>query len=137
MIDLPSYFEGVKQTGPDRYLCRCSSHEDKSPSLSLRWTGDKWLVHCFSGCEARDVVHAIGLELSDLFEDSNVTHVSHHKPTRRRIPARDILEALSHEAHVVAIIAADLIEKKDITPEVWSRLATAASRIGAARDMSR
>ena len=138
MIDLPAYFEGVKSTGPDRYLARCSAHDDVSPSLSLRLADDRWLVHCFAGCEALDVVHAVGLELADLFEKP----VSSSAPTgnarrRVRIPARDILEAIDLETLVVSIIAADFVEQKEITSEQWARLATAAARIGAARDLIR
>jgi hypothetical protein len=46
----------------------CPSHDDGSPSLSVRRSsaGD-WLVHCFGGCRTDDVLAAAGLRWSDLF----------------------------------------------------------------------
>lgn len=46
---------GAKRNG-DGWLCRCPSHNDKSPSLSLRvGTSGALLVHCFTGCDWRIV----------------------------------------------------------------------------------
>ena len=50
----------------------CPAHEDKSPSLAIKENHDgRILVKCFAGCGAADVVHAVGLTLSDLFPDGN------------------------------------------------------------------
>jgi hypothetical protein len=39
---------------------RCPSHADRHPSLSLRdGDGDRLLLHCFAGCNFRDIVAAI------------------------------------------------------------------------------
>jgi hypothetical protein len=52
------------------YRDACPAHEGKSrSSLSIKETDDgRVLLHCFAGCSALDVVHSLGLELSDLFE---------------------------------------------------------------------
>jgi hypothetical protein len=122
----------VRQTGPGRWLACCPAHEDNSPSLSIRELDDgRVLLNDFGGCQVGDVLAAMGLQLSDLFERP----VGHSlPPTHSRIPARDILEIISEETSVVAMVAADLLAKKAITDDTWQRLATAASRIGAARD---
>lgn len=133
MINILDRLEGVRQTGPDRWLARCPAHDDKNPSLSVRDAGDKLLLHCFVGCDALDVVHAIGLELADLFSESPDPSKP-SKPRRRRIPASDVLAAISHEVHVVAVIAADVLAHKEIDDETWDRLALAVARIGDARD---
>lgn len=31
-------------------MVRCPAHEDRGPSLSWRWDGDRALVKCFAGC---------------------------------------------------------------------------------------
>jgi hypothetical protein len=51
------------------YRDACPAHEGTSrSSLSIKETDDgRVLLHCFAGCSALDVVHAVGLELSDLF----------------------------------------------------------------------
>lgn len=47
---------------------RCPAHEDKSPSLSVN-PGDKGVVFkCHAGCTNEQVVAALGLEMSDLFD---------------------------------------------------------------------
>lgn len=67
---LLSRLEGVKKAG-DRYVASCPAHNDKSPSLSLsRGDDGRALVHCYAGCEARDVLAAVGLEMRDLFPDN-------------------------------------------------------------------
>jgi hypothetical protein len=41
------------------FLTKCPAHTDDTPSLSLRDSGSGLVVHCFSGCSARDVYAAI------------------------------------------------------------------------------
>lgn len=123
--------QGVRQTGPGRWLARCPAHEDRSPSLSIREIDDRVLLHCFGGCEVGDVLAALGLDLRDLFDRP----LGHQLPaTHSKIPARDLLEIVSEEVSLVAIIAADFLAEKHITEEDWERLAQAARRIGRARD---
>ena len=54
--------------GPVQYMTRCPAHDDRRPSLSIKDAGDKTLVYCFAGCEAEDIMSAIGLELRDLYK---------------------------------------------------------------------
>jgi hypothetical protein len=51
------------------WLARCPVHEDRSPSLSVT-IGSKGeaLMICRAGCRTEDVVAALGLTMSDLFE---------------------------------------------------------------------
>jgi hypothetical protein len=121
----------VKHTAPGRWLARCPAHDDGSPSLSIRENDGKLLIYCFAGCGAADVMEAVGLSMSDLFEAS----LGHHfAPSKSMIPARDLLNVISEEISVVAIVAADLLAKRLIDEDDWRRLAHAAARIGRARD---
>src|SRR5829696_388279 len=46
----------------------CPAHDDHKPSLSVGVGDDgRALLNCFAGCEVRDIVAAIELELRDLF----------------------------------------------------------------------
>ncbi len=65
--------EGVRSRGPGRWSTRCPAHADRSPSLSVCEVENKILVHCFSGCEPRRIVGALGLAMVDLFTDSPST----------------------------------------------------------------
>jgi hypothetical protein len=127
--------EGVKPRAPGRWSAKCPAHDDSSPSLSVLDTEDRVLVHCFAGCDPFDVCEAIGVELRDLFrrDARRRRNDEVRDEMRRRISARDALEALDHEISVVTYIALDLIEHREIEPDTWHRLATAHRRISNAR----
>ncbi|MEU8891138.1 AAA family ATPase [Streptomyces sp. NPDC048442] len=50
---------------------QCPAHEDRAPSLSLGERQDKngVLLNCHAGCDPLDVVTALGLTMSDLFDE--------------------------------------------------------------------
>src|SRR5580658_345522 len=51
---------------------KCPAHDDSSPSLSINLAGDgRLLLHCFAGCRVEDIVETLGLQMRDLFPDSN------------------------------------------------------------------
>ncbi len=132
---LLSRLEGVRETGPGRYLARCPAHDDKSPSLSVRELPDGViLLHDFAGCGAADVLAAVGMTLADLFPD-RLPDWQPQRRGQRRIPAADALVALDREALTVAVIASDMRRHREIDEPTFARLTTAAARIGAARDL--
>lgn len=63
---------GIRVRGEGAWQARCPAHEDKSPSLSIRETDDKILIHCFSGCAPASICEALGLSLKDLFIGSAI-----------------------------------------------------------------
>lgn len=120
---------GVRETGPGRWIARCPSHEDRSPSLSLREVEDgKLLLKCFGGCAAGDVVAAVGLTLADLFADPPARQ-PYHRPSRSRLPAADVLALVSHEITVVRIVLADARCRGEMTADDWARIETAGQRM--------
>ncbi len=40
-------------------IVRCPAHEDRSPSLSWRVTGDRLLLRCFAGCSWDEILAAV------------------------------------------------------------------------------
>jgi hypothetical protein len=125
--------QGVRQTGNARWLARCPAHEDRSPSLSVRELEDGTvLVKDFGGCGAADVVAAAGLSLRDLFPE-RLLDDRRVRTSVARIPASDALVAIDHEAHVVAVIGADILEHRELDLPTHDRLALAVKRIGDAR----
>jgi hypothetical protein len=124
---------GVRPAGPGRWIARCPAHPDRTPSLSIRELEDgRVLVHDFCGCLVGDVLAALGLTMGDLFPRRLPEHS--YPATHSRIPSRDLLEIISEETSVIAIVAADLLAKKPVSERDWQRLATAAARIHRARD---
>jgi hypothetical protein len=96
--------ERVKQTGPGRWVGSCPAHEDRSPSLSIREVDDRVLIHDFGDCQTDDVLAALGLSLSDLFDKPLTQHAA---PVKSRIPASDVLLALDHEIMVASLLIED------------------------------
>ena len=55
------------------YKARCPAHDDNTPSLSILFNPDgRTLIHCHAGCEASDILEAIGLSLTDLYPDGAI-----------------------------------------------------------------
>lgn len=122
----------VRQTGPGRFMSRCPAHADSTPSLSVRKTDDGYvLLYCFAGCEAEDILAAIGLTFSDLYLD-DMGHQT--RSVRARFSASEILSVAEREVMVIGILAADFLEKRKLNESDWLRLSTAVQRIGALRD---
>jgi len=131
--ELVSRLEGVKRTGASRWIARCPAHEDRSPSLSLAERDDgAILIHCHGGCSAHEVVGALGLELHDLFPETNRDR--DNRP-RQRIPYRDILETLASECLVVAIAASDLARGQPLSDGDKERLWQSVLRFSNAHDL--
>ncbi|APZ43846.1 hypothetical protein [Acidihalobacter ferrooxydans] len=129
--------DGVRQTGPNRWIARCPAHADKSPSLSIREAEDgRLLVYCFGGCEAEDVTAALGLRMADLFPER-----PQYRPGDRaqepRISLTDLVDLLAHEALIAYVAAADAAHGKPISNEDADRAALAAQRIRTAVDYAR
>ena len=127
-------FDRVKQTRPGHWIagCPCCQSRQGRP-ISVRETDDgRVLLHAFCGCENGTVLAALGLTLSDLF-DKPIGH--HIAPSHSRIRAADVLACVSADVDLVAVIAADFVDRKTISESTWHQLAQAAARLGAARGL--
>ncbi len=135
-----SRFERIRESGHGRYLAPCPSHEDRSPSLSIRVTDDQCiLLHCFGGCHVEDVVSAIGLSMTDLFPERPKQHTN-GKFKAPRLRAQEALMLLGQEISVVAILLGELVEiiNRGETPSdlALARLRQAFSRIQSVRNFT-
>jgi putative DNA primase/helicase len=68
-----SRLQGVNRTGQNTYQALCPAHDDRNPSLTVTEAdpGGKVLLKCHAGCEAREIMAAISLEMRDLFPHKN------------------------------------------------------------------
>jgi DNA primase len=125
--------DAVKPQGQNKWVARCPSHDDKHPSLSIKEGNDGVvLLKCWSGCNASEIVGAVGLELSDLFpKHENFDHSKRHHVERKPWNAMDVLRALVHEVTVVAVCAGQL-KNAGLTPDDAARLTLAIQRLFAA-----
>lgn len=62
------HLERVTETG-NRATALCPAHPDNNPSLSVTETEGRTLIHCHAGCDAEQVLEAIGLTMADLFNE--------------------------------------------------------------------
>jgi len=124
---LLSRLEGVRQTGPGRWIARCPAHDDGRASLSIREMEDgRILVHDFAGCSVQEVVTAVGLDMAALFPEREIQH---GKPERRPIPAADILRCVAFEALVVASAGAAMLAGEPVSGIDRERLVLAVARL--------
>ena len=122
---------GLRCTGPNRWIARCPAHEDRQPSLAIRKLDDgRVLVHCFSGCSVGDVLASVGLRFDALFPPSKLA--DRVPPERRAFSATDILRALANEALIVACAASSLAQGMPLSATDRDRVTLAAGRFQAA-----
>ncbi len=123
---LLSRLEAVRETAPGQYAARCPSHDDKSPSLSVRAVDDRVLVHCFLGCDAEEIMAAVGLSLSDLFDTPMERGPI---PKRTRWNERGLLDQLLTEVEVVLIAANQVAGGTPLSSDDQTRLCAAYERV--------
>jgi putative DNA primase/helicase len=58
------------------WLARCPAHEDHSPSLSIRESNGKILLHCFAGCAVGAICEALKIKLGNLFSEPRGSRVA-------------------------------------------------------------
>ncbi len=126
-----SALDGVKRTGPGRWLAKCPAHDDKRASLAVRELDDgRVLVHCFAGCDTENVLAAVGLTFDALYPERALG--DHMRSERRPFPAADVLRAIELEAMIVALAASTMAKGEALPESERERLSLAVTRICAA-----
>jgi len=65
-----------QQIGQNQYKCCCPAHQDKEPSLCIKFEEDKVLLNDFAGCDISDICRSFGIEPKDLFYNSKEKSVA-------------------------------------------------------------
>ncbi len=113
--------DGVKVNGRGKWMARCPTRADKTPSLSIRELDDgRVLLHDFGGDSAIDVLAAIGLTFADLRTDGGQLHT-------RRGPSP---EAIQHERAVYQIGLSMRARSLSLNVEDQARFDLAQKRLG-------
>jgi hypothetical protein len=119
--------EGVKRTGPGRWVARCPVHSDRRPSLSVRELDDgRVLLHDFAGCSAEEILAAAGLQFEDLFPERR----SDERPPRIKKPwrAQDLVAAMRFEIDVGMVILSAVARGEPISDADRKRAGECAQR---------
>jgi hypothetical protein len=134
-----SRLDGVRQSGAG-WCAICPAHEDRTPSLSVsEGHNGAALLHCFGGCDAADVLGAIGLTLADLFP-APVRHITREGRRAaldgyKRTALLAAIGVAAREATVAAITARAIERREPLTPEDIARVQVAAIRLRDAREV--
>lgn len=133
--DILSRLEKVKRTGNGNWLACCPAHEDRSPSLTIGERPDGIVVvKCFAECSFDEIVEAVGLGYEPWFPPKQAEDF---KPAiKRPYPAGDVLEALHHEALIVATAACNIGNGIELTKEDKDRILLAYQRISEGRRLA-
>ncbi len=112
-----------------RSLCPCCGGRSYKVKISEADSGGV-LIHCYAGCDAIDLVHAVGLQLSDLMpiRDSTPEGRKAARAAQREGSILCALEVIRHEAKIVRIVAGDVI-RGDLSEADHARCIQADTRI--------
>lgn len=116
---------GVRQTGPDTYSALCPAHQDKNPSLDIRYAGNKALVICRAGCTFGNIVQAMCLEPWEFFADA--------KPPRpikgTTLNRRECKAMLEDESYLIKFAQATMQCGGELTAKDVERVLLANKRV--------
>lgn len=108
------------------YTACCPAHGDKSPSLAIRELDDgRILMKCFANCSVQEIMGAIGMEIGDLFPDTN----KDLPQVKRKYYASDLLRVIEFEAWVVSVAAYTMSQGLPLSEEDRGRMKKAQARI--------
>jgi len=129
----------VRQAGKG-WIARCPAHGDRTASLSIATgTDGRVLLRCWPGCPALAIVHAIGLEMADLFVRrlGPMTRDQRRETSMAARLARRVaaLNSIVHEVAVVEVAAGRMVADPDggLGWDDYRRVVEAHQRIAAAR----
>jgi hypothetical protein len=111
----------ARQAGPGRFVARCPSHRDHSPSLSISAGRDgRILLRCHAGCSLTAILAASGLAMRDLFAGPPPTAAQLAAAERERTRADSLRRARGVEERVWC----------DALREGWRERDSAVRRVG-------
>lgn len=124
-MNLIERLDGVKELGGDRWMAKCPAHDDKSPTLSVRLVDDKWLIYCFAGCPAIEVVHALGIDLADLWQNRKYKRSGE----KQYLSGKDVINTLERESTFLMVVADALRQGRVLSDTDMKRLCKVRDRI--------
>jgi len=123
---LLSRLDGVRKTGPNRWIARCPTRDDRTPSLSIRLLDDdRILVHDFGGAEFLDIIAELGIRPIELIPPNLRRFNASAEPHRAPVPCCDALRAISFQASVIQIAAEAVARGERLNDVALSQLAQA------------
>jgi hypothetical protein len=106
---LLSRLDRVRQVKAQSWMSRCPAHNGDGRSLAVSVKDEGTiLIHCFAhGCEAGDILAAVGMTVGDLFPEPIPEHRRTQRPRTHGLPVTDVVTVLRHELAVVEVLMSD------------------------------
>ena len=124
--------DNPKPTGRDRWRSACPACGGNRSALSVGiGSDDAVLLRCWKGCDVEGVVHAMGLDLNDLFPPRATDHGVSPLKRRGMLTASQCLEVMNFECLLISTAAFNLANGHALTADDLQRLAVAGQRIQA------
>lgn len=119
--------ERQSKKGLNQWQALCPAHGDKTPSLAITECHDGTvLVKCWAGCQANEIVKALGLTLKDLFNHSTNSNHSHRTSGYKKQPHQ---KAIQHEQWIAEIAYSQLVSQGQLSAEDLARYRLALKRL--------
>lgn len=103
--ELLEFFEVAESTSGG-WMVHCPAHLDRTPSLSISEGQDRLLIHCFAGCDSKEILDTVGLHFRQLFLQDQSP--SFERPAQQ-IPHSVNLELEAYAAHCRAHATPDIL----------------------------
>jgi hypothetical protein len=132
----------VRKTGAGRWVACCPSHgSGANTALGVRELPDgRVLLHDFGGCPIETVLAAIDMTVADLFpERLTATEAGGDRRYRsggHRVPAGDVLIAVSRDALTAATVARGIADAGEATDNEVDLLFKVAGRLASAVEVT-
>ena len=94
-----SRFKNPKRQRDGSYMTTCPCHDDRKASLHISHKGNKILLRCHAGCNTWEILAAVGLKASDLFD----SEIQRYSRTWRDRMEFGIKKRHGEGAHVAAV----------------------------------
>jgi hypothetical protein len=91
--ELLPLLEGVRTRGSGKWVSRCPSHKDKSPSLTVAEGDRGLLLKCWAGCTLEDITRTLRLSVKDLFYKADLGAAQLREAKRIRAEQQAITRA--------------------------------------------
>ena len=119
----------VKQTASNKWLALCPAHDDSNPSLSLIELPDgRVRMKCWTGCDNREIVNAIGHDLRVLYPQS-VKSKNDFNKSIDDYKRKQLIEIMNNERLILAMFHSDIAKRKHISRHNTQRALLSTERI--------
>jgi AAA domain len=89
----------VRESG-GKAKAQCPAHDDSDPSLSIRSVEGQALIYCWGGCNTSDVLAALSLTMSDLYDNPRgATYTYDDGRTVHRTPDKQFRQSGNTNGH--------------------------------------